>query len=206
MWIARNILISIFLLIQADLLSEQTDTAKYFIQVHFLYGSKPARGHKKTEMKYFGGIHGGHVTIQIDSMDYGFEPAYGFHVFAHRRKFKSDYVDKHVYGPQRYPTGNKAVTFIIPITKAQNDSIRKIIANYCVNTPYDYAFFGMRCAASASDILAQIGLQKKRNRFMTVTRVFYPKKLRKRLFRLAEKNHYKVIVQEGRSGRKWEKD
>jgi hypothetical protein len=202
----RHIVIFTLLTFQFGFLSAQTDTNKYFIQVHFLYGSKPARGYKKTESRYFGGIHGGHVTIQVDSMDYGFEPAYGFHVFAHRKRFKSDYVDKQLSGPQRYPAGSKAATFIIPITKAQNDSIRKIIASYCVNTPYDYAFFGMRCAASASDILAQIGLQKKRSRFMTVTKVFYPKKLRKRLFRLAKKNRYKVIMQEGRSSRKWEKD
>ncbi|MCD6067790.1 MAG: hypothetical protein K0S33_2616 [Bacteroidetes bacterium] len=183
----------------------QNDSVQ-FIQVHFLYGSKPARGHKKTEFKYFGGIHGGHVTIQIDSMDYGFEPSQGFHVFAHRKKYKSDYVDKRLSGTQRYPDGNKAVTFIVPVSKEQNERIRAIIYGYCSSTPYDYAFFGMRCAASTSDILAQIGLQKKRNRFLTISRTFYPKKLRKRMFRLAEKNGYKVVRQEGRSSRKWEKD
>ncbi len=38
-----------------------------YIQVKFLYGSKPARGYHNEEARWFGGILGGHVGIGMDS-------------------------------------------------------------------------------------------------------------------------------------------
>jgi hypothetical protein len=64
----------------------------------------------------------------------------------------------------------------------------------------------MRCAASAQDILGQIGVVKYRKRFYNIVTTFYPKMLRKRFFKLAKKNNWKVTKQEGRPTRKWEKD
>jgi hypothetical protein len=64
----------------------QTDTA-HFIKVHFIYGSKPKRSYKTTEQKVFGGLHGGHVSIQFDTMDYGFEPKnFPVHIFARKKE------------------------------------------------------------------------------------------------------------------------
>lgn len=177
------------------------------IKVIFLYGSKPKHKFKDTESKYFGGIHGGHVSIIVDDIDYGFEPVTtkGAHIFPQKKKY-SQFVERKLYGQGRYGKGSKTATFIIPITQKQYDEINNLHGNYCRQTPFDYAFFGMRCAASAQDILAQIGITKKRSRFMTVTGTFYPKLLRKRLFKLAKKNHYEIIRTEGRETRKWEKD
>lgn len=59
------------------------------VKVYFLYGSKPARDSRNTESKYFGGIHGGHVSIGIDSSVVGFGPYNGFHIFAHRKNLKA---------------------------------------------------------------------------------------------------------------------
>jgi hypothetical protein len=186
-------------------LTGQTDSS-LFLKVHFLYGSKPKWKHRDIEKKYFGGLHGGHVSLQLDDIDYGFEPSKGFHVFARRKNFKSDYVDKVPQTGYRYGPGNKLTTFIVPLTEEQYKKIYDILPEYCARTPYDYAFFGMRCAASAQDILGQIGIVKYRKRFINIVTTFYPKMLRKRFFKLARKNNWTIYKQEGRPTRKWEKD
>src|ERR1051325_2475660 len=172
---------------------------EHYLAVHFIYGAKPARGHKRDEMKFFGGLHGGHSTMELDSVDYGFIPSGRVHLFAHRKTFNSMFVAHKTHGRPVYPVGDKTVTIIIPVTEEQYQTILSTCKMYCDKAPYDYAFFGMRCAASAKDILQQAGIFKKHSRFFTVITTFYPKKLRKRLLRMAEKKNYKVIRQEGRS-------
>ena len=184
----------------------QTDTT-HTIKLHFLYGSKPLKKYKnKTETKYFGGIHGGHVSIELDSIDYGFSPSGKVHIFA-RRKKHSQFTGKHTHNQPPYPQGYKVVTFLVPVTPAQYDQIQKIQTDYCSKPPYDYAFFGMRCSASAEDILGQVDILKKKKRNTQIIRKnFYPKKLRKRMFKLAKERNYTIIKQEGRPTRRWEKD
>lgn len=183
----------------------QIDTT-LFIKVHFLYGSKPKKKFKATEIKYFGGIHGGHVSIQVGNMDYGFEPTDKVHIFPHKNNHKAGYVSNITKGAMRYDTSSKVTTFIIPLTIEQYNKLNIINQTYCKKTPYDYAFFGMRCASTAQDVLGQIGVVKKKSRFSNIVTTFYPKKLRKRLFKLAIKNNYIVIKSSGRFSRKWEKD
>ncbi len=157
-------------------------------------------------MNYFGGIHGGHVSIEIDSIDYGFSPSGKVHLIA-RRKKHSQFTGKHTHNQPPYPKGYKVVSFLIPLSEVQYDQINRIQKDYCSKPPYDYAFFGMRCSASAEDILGQIGILKKKTRHKQIIRKnFYPKKLRKRMFKLAEEKKYTVIKQDGRPTRKWERD
>jgi hypothetical protein len=196
---------TIFLFFIVFLTSAKSDST-IFIKVHFLYGSKPKKDFKTTEFKYFGGIHGGHVSIQVGNIDYGFEPTDKVHILPHRHKHKSDYVDNIVRGSMRYDTASKVTTFIIPLTIEQYNKLNIINQNYCEKAPYDYAFFGMRCASTAQDVLGQIGVVKRKGRFGNIVSTFYPKKLRKRLFKLAQKNNYTVIKRPGRITRKWEKD
>ena len=101
--------------------------------------------------------------------------------------------------------GYKFAVFFIPVTPEQYDKAKEILENYAAQTPYDYAFFGMRCASAANDVLGQLNILKKRSRFGYVATSFYPKKLRKKLFKLAAKHNYKVLKQAGRVTRKWEK-
>jgi hypothetical protein len=183
----------------------QTDSS-HILKVHFLYGSKPKWKYRDTEKKYFGGLHGGHVSLELDGVDYGFEPSKGFHIFAHKKNFKSDYADKAPQTRYRYAKDTKLTTFYIPLTDKEYKDIYDIVLNYCSVTPYDYAFFGMRCAASAQDILGQVGILKYRKRFYNIVTTFYPKMLRKRFFKLAKKRNWTVTKQEGRPTRKWEKD
>lgn len=196
---------TISFLLPVILTFSQVDTI-HVIKVHFLYGSKPKRQYRSSELKSFGGLHGGHVTIQVDDTDYGFEPTTRrVHIFP-RKTYKSDFVDEVLQGAEPYSTENKTATFIFPITQQQYDHLNRIHKSYCDKTPFDYAFFGMRCASATQDILGEIGLIKKRSRGWNIASTFYPKKLRKRLFKLAKKNNYLVIKNEGRRTRKWERD
>jgi hypothetical protein len=188
-----------------SILKGQNDSS-HILKVHFLYGSKPIHKFKPTEKKYFGGLHGGHVSFEIDSVDYGFGHQGKLHLFPHKNECHSIFRQKPTFGKPLYEEGNKTVTFIIPINDIQYNKLKELSMGYCCNTPYDYAFIGMRCASSAQDIFSQIGLLKHRNRFNNILTTFYPKKLRKRFFRMAKKYNYTIIKQEGRKTRKWERD
>ncbi|MEI9955698.1 MAG: hypothetical protein WDM90_05170 [Ferruginibacter sp.] len=50
-------------------------------------------------------------------------------------------------------------------------------------SPYDYAVFGMRCAAATYDMLEKTGVVKKRSRMGKWVTFFYPQLLRRRLFK-----------------------
>lgn len=200
-----RLLLTIIFLSTCLLIKSQTDTS-HIIKVHFLYGSKPLKKFKGTEMKYFGGIHGGHVTIEVDSVDYGFAPTGRVHMLSHNNNCHSQFTGKHTHNQPPYPKGYKVVSFTIPITMEQYNQLIKIHADYCAKPPYDYAFFGMRCAAATQDVLGQIGIVKKKGRINNIYTTFYPKKLRKRIFKLAEKKKYTITKQDGRTTRKWESD
>jgi len=198
--------ITFALLLFSTLAFAQLDTAQY-IRVNFLYGSRPLREFRATEKKVFGGLHGGHVTIQVGDLDYGFRrtTTQRTHIFP-RKKRASVFVSRALNGQRRYSADRKTVTFLIPVTNQQLASLEQIHAAYCDSTPYDYAFFGMRCAAATQEILGKIGVLKERNRFFSAAMAFYPKSLRKRVFRLARKNNYEIIRTEGRVTRRWERD
>lgn len=202
-----RLLLTIISLSICLLVNGQTDSS-HIIKVHFLYGSKPLKKYKgKTEMKYFGGIHGGHVTIEIDSVDYGFAPTGRVHMISHKRNCHSQFSGKHTHNQPPYPKGYKVVSFNIPVSEEQFNQLNKIHNDYLSLPPYDYAFFGMRCSAATEDILGQIGILKKKKRNSKIVRTnFYPKKLRKRMFKLAKERNYTITKQEGRPTRKWETD
>jgi len=180
---------------------------RHTIKVYFLYGSKPAVGHRYHEDPYFGGKHGGHVSIGIDTLVVGFTDTNGFHIFAHRNNLKGVYKVKGLKKFRKDSASYKYTTFEVPLTDTQYVKLKKIVYNYLyVKTPYDYAFIGMRCAAAAYDLLSQIGLFEIRSKWGNVFSNFYPKKLRNKMFRLAREKNYKISTQPGRLSRKWEND
>jgi hypothetical protein len=201
-----KIFLAIILTLILSCYHSQADTS-HLIKVNFLYGSRPLRKYRSIEPKYFGGMHGGHVTIQVDNKDYGFEPSKRpVHIFPHKKQraaFRDTTLENN---HPRYGPGNKTVTFYIPLTQKQYEIINSIHECYKEACPYDYAFFGMRCASTTEEILSKTGVLKKKKRFINVISTFYPKRLRKRMFRIAEKNNYKVIRTAGRPTRKWESD
>lgn len=182
-----------------------------FIKVHFLYGSKPKKKYWETESKWFGGKHGGHVGIEIDSNRIiDFVPSGSFHYFSKKDDRNSAFVIHSVESFWEMFGNGKVIvqktSFVIPISMAQKHKLDSIASNYLDQTPYDYAFFGMRCGAAAHDMLAQIGILKSYSQKKTARKIFYPKKLRKRLFKMAAENNWDIIKVPGTSHRKWEKD
>lgn len=182
-----------------------------YIKVHFLYGSKPKKEYKETEKTWFGGIHGGHVGIEYEhDKIIDFVPSGKFHYIAKKEELHSSFAHhtEHsfwsIFGGD--PDKVKKATFVIPISKQQKEKLDSIVKVYSNETPYDYAFIGMRCGAAAYEILGQLGIVKSYPIRKTYRKIFYPKKLRKRLFKLSERKKWDVITTSGYTNRKWEKD
>lgn len=176
------------------------------LTVHFLYGSKPAKGHKNTENKWFGGLHGGHVTVQVKDYLYGFGPVGRNHIFAHRKNYHASFQKESHASWVNDTSDMKYLSVKIPVEKEEADSLVKIFNMWIGKTPYDYAFFGVRCASCAYNGLSNIGLLKKRSKFGFTYKYFYPKLLRKHLLKKAKYNQWKMVSHRGRMTRKWEKD
>ena len=178
------------------------------IRVHFKYGSRPGKGFKKVEKHWFGGIHGGHVSIETEEGVYGFGPKGKFHVVARRGEDK-----RHSYFQYetmeefcRDSVEKEYLTIILPVTRAQMDSLNALHHCHRENVPYDYAFLGMRCAASSYDVLADVGIVKKKSQKGTWWKYFYPRKLRNMMVKRAEKENWRMVFREGNHRRKWERD
>lgn len=203
----RPFIVCIFCLISA--LANAGDTT--FLKVHFLYGSRPLKAYKDSGQKWFGGILGGHVGIEGDSdRIINFLPSGSFHVFKKENNRHSTFAahnENSFYGILGGDPGSvKKAIIYIPVTAQQKQQFDSIAAAYLAQTPYDYALFGMRCGAASYEILGQLAIVKSYSRKKTAKKIFYPKKLRKRLLKKAAANGWMIVRQEGSHKRQWEKD
>ncbi|HEX5654757.1 MAG TPA: hypothetical protein VFX58_16890 [Chitinophagaceae bacterium] len=173
------------------------------IRLHFLYGSIPAKGYEKTEPKFFGGLKGGHVSIEANGRVLDFLPGNCPILPENNRPSGGFRINKAVYWDT---SSTKWVMIKIPLTRSQLESLETIYHSYAEETPYDYAVFGMRCAAASYDVLSEIGLFKKVPEKFNMVKNFYPKLFRKRILKWAGKNNYPVIFHPGKPTRKWESD
>lgn len=182
-----------------------------YLKVLFLYGSKPARGFKQQEPKWFGGMLGGHVGIEgaQDSV-LSFVPQGKFHWIAKKSNLHSQYVISTEAAFWQILGGDadsvKKAIVVIPVTALQKQKFDSIRQAYLQAPPYDYALIGMRCGAAAYDILAQLQILKHYGYTKTYGKIFYPKKLRCRLLKLATQNRWTVIRLDGSTRRTWEGD
>jgi hypothetical protein len=181
------------------------------IKVHFLYGSKPKAQYKKEEQKWFGGVLGGHVGIEIrDGKILNFIPQGKFHWFAKNDNKHSAYALHSEESFYAILGGDgkqvKKTVVYIPINNVQKQMLDSIAASYLNQTPYDYALFGMRCGAATYEILGQLNILPAYSNSKTYRKIFYPKKLRKRLFKKASQHGWNIERTEGSMKRKWEKD
>jgi hypothetical protein len=182
----------------------------HFLKVHFLYGSKPLKKYK-SEQKWFGGILGGHVGIESDSdRVLNFMPIGKFHLFAKKEDKHGIFLETSVDHFYRYfggtPKDIKQLVIYIPLTLNQKQQFDSIAQSYLKRTPYDYAFFGMRCGAASYDILGQLNILPNYGYSKTWRTIIYPRKLRKRLLEKAAKNNWRIEKQAGSETRKWETD
>lgn len=196
----RNLFAFLFILfLNAARANDSTQT----IKINFLYGSKPAKGYKQTESKLFGGLKGGHVNIEAGGRVLDFMPGNN-PLFPKNKNPSGGFRLNHtVYWNA---TTDKWVTIIVPVTVEQFNLLQELFNSLPSKTPYDYAIFGMRCAAASYDVLTRIGLFKPIPDNKNITRHFYPKLLRKKILAWAVKNNFTILKNEGRSSRKWESD
>jgi hypothetical protein len=195
-----------FIIIYIFLVSNIFGQSEHILKVLFRYGSRPASGYEKTEFDDFGGIHGGHVCLGIDSIVIGFDSPVGFHIFPRKKNLKGVFVRENEVDYMQDTIKKKYAIVEIPITEAQYAKLQNIFSGYLNYTPYDYAFFGMRCASATYDILSQIGIVEQKSRVGNIISNFYPKLFRRKVFRLAKENKYKVTKLKGRKTREWEED
>ncbi|MCB0738755.1 MAG: hypothetical protein KDC92_14670 [Bacteroidetes bacterium] len=181
------------------------------IGVHFLYGSKPAKAFQDVERKWFGGILGGHVGIASTPNEIvNFLPNGNFHYLSSKTELNSQFVVSDSI--QFYQilggsfTSAQRTTIHIPVTAKQKEQLDSIHHEYLSNSPYDYAFIGMRCGSATYDVLAQLGIVRKMSKWKMALTIFYPRKLRHRLLRKAKKNNWRVCHYQGTHRRQWEED
>lgn len=204
----RQLILVLLLIFSRQAYSQ--DTA--YLKVHFLYGSKPVKKFKESERKWFGGILGGHVGLETEpDQIVNFMRGGEFHWIAKDNNRHSRYT---IHSFQRFyslfganPDSVKRAVVTIPITRQQKQKLDSITTNYRAQTPYDYAFLGMRCGAATYEILGQLKILPAYKSYRKTSRkIFYPKKLRKRLFKKAAENGWVITRQAGSKRRKWEKD
>lgn len=94
----------------------------------------------------------------------------------------------------------------IRISSQQKARLDTLVADCIRRSPYDYAFFGMRCGAAAYDLLARAGIVKGHSFPGTWRRFFYPRKTRRYLEKFALRNGYGIQRSPGSRRRIWEKD
>ncbi|NEM99713.1 hypothetical protein [Pontibacter burrus] len=184
-----------------------------YLEVHFLYGSRPHQNYKTVEEKWFGSILGGHVGIgaNYSNQILNFVRNGSFHWFPNKQKPHGNYTqhtEEAFY--DHYKTSSdsirKAIVYI-PITPKQKQQFDSISAGYLTRTPYDYALTGMRCAAATYEILAQLNIVPAYSSdSKTARKILYPRKLRTRLFKLAQANNWRVEHEPGTKQRIWDKD
>jgi hypothetical protein len=194
-----------FLFLLSSFLFTTYINAQQTIAVHFLYGSKPAKGYKE-EKKWFGGIKGGHVTIEADDSIIGFQPKGNCHVFGKKENANGYFNAKQKTNWVKDTVSLKYATILIPLDEVRYAKLKTTLENYLQKSPYDYAFFGMRCAAATYDVLEDAGIVKKRSRMGKWVSCFYPQLLRRRMLKIADENNYAVVKTGGRKSRVWEKE
>ncbi len=175
------------------------------LYAYFVYGSKPL---KETESNWFGGKLGGHVGLGInrDSV-YHFNP--GGHVGAFGKKDQPgtwllDSAEDFLctFGCD----SNKILVVSIPVSHTNWMSVKEKGNTYLYSPSYPYAFFGMRCTAACYDLLSQGGVVKTRSKSGMIRKNFYPRKLRKRLLKMAKEKGWNTELTPGRVSRKWDHD
>lgn len=172
------------------------------VKILFVYGSKPLN---HGESRWFGGIHGGHVSVSYNNHFVSFVPNGKFRVFP-RRKAVSAFVEEYEGQFVFDTTDSRYLMVSIPVTAAQRRALDSVCKARLDSAEYEYGFFGMRCASAAYDVLSASGIVRSRGRTSCVIRYFYPKKLRKYMLKMANRNSWPMFFRWGRDTRRWESD
>lgn len=199
----QRVLLFTFLLVSA--ISQAQDTGK-LAQVHIIHGSRSKYQYQETEPRSLGGMFGGHVVMQLDSHIYGFLfTHYRFHLFPSEKHSIGMFQDQPAGSWHEWVKNDRVTTITIPVSARQFLVMDSTYKEYNKSAPYDYAFIGMRCAASCYKILADAGILEPVTEKQSVWRAFYPRPLRKYLVKLAHERGWGIDITEGSPRRKWER-
>ncbi len=193
--------IFLFLFLLSFICQGQTDT----LVVEVIYGSRPI---DKSERSWFGGKLGGHIGLKIgkDSVMH-FVPG-GRVVATNVNSDTGRYLissSRRFYNTFHCDT-TKTCRIFIPITRTQKQQLLNDSKPFLKEGPYPYAFFGMRCAAACYHLLSLADVTKDRSRSSMTWKFFYPRKLRKFLFKEAKANRWMIQETPGSTRRKWDHD
>jgi hypothetical protein len=193
--------LALFLVFIPLLSVSQTDT----LVVEVIYGSKPL---VEGERHWFGGKLGGHIGLRLakDSVMH-FVP--GGRVVA--TNLNSDIGRYLISSPKQFyrtfhADTTKTCQIFIPISPAQKQKLLNDSKPFVKEGPYPYAFFGMRCAAACYHLLSLADVTKDLSRSRMTWKFFYPRKLRKQLFKEAKSKGWIVTETKGSTKRKWDHD
>ncbi|MGL5891073.1 MAG: hypothetical protein ACRC3B_14385, partial [Bacteroidia bacterium] len=204
----KQLLMRIILLL-AFLLSVNILFAGHELVVRIAHGSKPHPQHRDTEKHWLGGMYGGHVVIELDSFAYGFNfRSQRVHIFPRKNESRRKGVfEKDDAAALMYGWKNLTVTsVVVPHNDSDYKALRETLENLHTHPNFDYAFFGMRCASTAYMLLSKVGVFAPAGKLKSMRNAFHPKALRKRLIKSAQKNNYRIAVQQGSAHRIWEGD
>jgi len=179
---------------------------QHLLKVFFRYGSIPETGYEYVEYEETGGLQGGHVSLGIDSLEIGFTNEKIIHIFPRKDNNHGVFYWEYLKDFEDQVADKKYITFLIPISEEQYIHLKAILSSNIDESPYDYAFFGMRCASATYDVLSQIGIFQPQSRAKMIASNFYPRMFRRKMTELARKNGYTVVRVKGRKTRIWEND
>ena len=177
------------------------------IYIHFMHGSYPKKD-CIDQRKSVGGLLGGHIEIEIEGLVYGFE--FGnrqkIHVFPRKtpRSFNSKCTVKQKADWLQETKYDRITTIVIPIDASKKRQLIDQFQSDHLQAPYDYAFFGMRCASYTYESMANAGIMTKKPGVAYILNAFYPRQLRKKMLRWAKYNGIGVEYKEGIGCRVWE--
>ena len=177
-----------------------TDT----VIIHFIHGSIPMENCIYPR-KRLGGLLGGHVEIEMEGRVYGFRLSkLPVHVFVDNNNFNSKYEVNTKEAWLKRTEYEKITSVYLPISEGQKDKLQAILTAYLANSPYDYAFFGTRCATSTAEILAKSGIICPLSNVENSIAFLSPHPLRQTLLALANEKHFLVTRKNGVDCRYWE--
>ena len=202
------------------------------VRVLCLYGSIPARAYRGKEPMHGPNsmlgrmvkLHGGHVTVEYArNKALSFQPVHydglggAGHLMprSNPRNYNSCF---RIYSETRAwnVLGNyynnidslRRAVFIIPITAAQKHTLDSLAERYTQKPPYDYAFFGMRCASASYQFLLDAGLVTE-YRHNIWYNIFTTRDFRNALYKDYQRNKdkgWRLVTTRGSASRQWEKD
>jgi hypothetical protein len=92
----------------------------------------------------------------------------------------------------------------LPISQKQKDKLLTTLTAYLAKSPYDYAFFGTRCATSTAEVLSKSGIIYPLSNVENSIAFLSPHPLRQTFVQLAKKKRLSIIEKNGVDCRYWE--